>query len=115
MPIQSRNNTSLPATRHAVTRCEQRSIPAAAVELIMTYGEDMPAAAGRTRRYIRFQQANELIGDGISVETVNQALHITIIVENELIITCYHHGGRTCRLPKSQTACRRMRRSGRGA
>jgi hypothetical protein len=81
----------------------------------MAYGEDMPAGGGRTRRHLKFQQGNELIGDGHSVQIIDQALHVAIIVEDELVITCYHQRGNAHRIARPKARRNRTRRIGRRA
>jgi hypothetical protein len=79
-----------PATIHATYRIAQRGICPNALDLVCTYGIDLPAGSGCVRREVRRYQLSTLLAEGHALRVVERALRIEAICsEGGLLITCY--------------------------
>lgn len=77
-------------TLHANRRIAQRGICPEALDLVCTYGIDMPAGNGCVRRELRQNQAQSLLQEGFAIDVVERALRTEAIYSrDEALITCY--------------------------
>jgi site-specific recombinase XerD len=77
-------------TKHVAQRIAQRGVRTEALNVVLAYGEDVPACNGCLKRELRHAQAVHLIADGLPLEVVETALKIEAIVSrDERLVTCY--------------------------
>ena len=77
-------------SHHATVRTTQRNVNNDALDIVLTYGFDVPAGALISKRSLRLSHLQEIYEDGFSVNVVEKALNLEVVVRNDgLVITCY--------------------------
>ena len=77
-------------SNHATVRTAQRNVKKDALDIVLTYGVDIPAGAGVSKRSLRVSQLQEIYQDGFSVNAIEKAFNLEAVVSNDgVIITCY--------------------------
>lgn len=77
-------------SKHAVVRSAQRNVNNQALDVVLSYGVDIPAGASICKRSLRESQLQELYQDGFSTNIVEKALNLEAVVHNDgSVITCY--------------------------
>lgn len=97
-------------TQHAEQRLAQRNVSLEALEILISFGTDLPAGQGRVRRELHAIQAAELRAEGYCAALVDKALRIEAILSADgVLITCYQ------RTPRARIGRAQRRRSVRKA
>ena len=77
-------------SNHAAVRTAQRNVNNEVLNIVLTYGFDVPAGVLISKRSLRLSQLQEIYEDGFSVNVVEKALNLEVVVRNDgLVITCY--------------------------
>ena len=98
-------------SKHAVVRTAQRNVNKDALDIVLTYGVDIPAGAAISKRSLRVSQLQELYNDGFSVIAIEKAFNLMAVVSNDgVIITCYRIDRKICcRRKNSRYKSKRIR------
>ena len=103
--------SSFSLSNHATFRVSQRNIDKDAIDIVLTYGVDIPAGASVSKRSLRMAHLQEIYQDDFPVNAIERALNLEVIVANDgTVITCYKNrklsfgqgGYRSVKKPKNK-------------
>ena len=110
--LSSSSTRNFTTTRHAAERIAQRGVRLDALEIVLAYGDDIPAAGDCRRREFRHCRMGEALADNVPLSVLEAALKIEAVVSSkDQLVTCYLRTPRN--LTRSKNKQRRQDRRGR--